>query len=155
MHADGHRVLPHRRAGDLAGFALAGVLRGHRRAGANSRCDFKDLQTQARLRPRRLRTSRPDLAWANDNRTLLYVEKDPETLLGLYVKKHVLGEDPSAMRWYSSKPTRASTPAFPNPNPTHSFFIHMESTLSSEWRYARADDPQLQFEIFLTARARP
>src|ERR1700680_2211358 len=35
-----------------------------------------------------------DSAWANDNRSILYVEKDPETLLGLYVKKHVLGADP-------------------------------------------------------------
>ena len=24
-----------------------------------------------------------DIAWANDNQTVLYVEKDPETLLGL------------------------------------------------------------------------
>jgi oligopeptidase B len=28
-------------------------------------------------------------------------------------------------------------------------FIHMQSTLSSEWRYAHAADPQLRFEIFL------
>jgi len=28
-------------------------------------------------------------------------------------------------------------------------FISMESTLSSEWRYARADDPELKFETFL------
>ncbi len=29
----------------------------------------------------------------------------------------------------------------------------MESTLSSEWRYARADDPELRFEIFLPEEA--
>jgi oligopeptidase B len=28
-------------------------------------------------------------------------------------------------------------------------FIRMESTLSSEWRYAHAEDPELKFEIFL------
>jgi oligopeptidase B len=28
-------------------------------------------------------------------------------------------------------------------------FIHMESTVSSEWRFARADDPGHRFEIFL------
>ena len=33
-------------------------------------------------------------------------------------------------------------------------FLHMESTLSSEWRYAHADDPELRFEIFLPHEAR-
>ena len=41
-----------------------------------------------------------DIAWANDNETVLYVEKDPETLLGLYVKRHALGAGP-AMRSHS------------------------------------------------------
>ena len=35
----------------------------------------------------------PDVAWANDNRTLLYVEKDPVTLLGRRVRAHALGDD--------------------------------------------------------------
>ena len=34
------------------------------------------------------------IAWANDNETVLYVEKDSETLLGLYVKRHRVGQDP-------------------------------------------------------------
>src|SRR5690606_24951246 len=33
----------------------------------------------------------PNLVWADDNRTLFYVEKDPETLLTVRVRKHVLG----------------------------------------------------------------
>jgi oligopeptidase B len=95
----------------------------------------------------------PDLAWAADNRTVLYVEKDPETLLGLYVKKHVLGEDPAGdvlvfeqtdMRFYTGV-SKSKSDAF--------VFISMESTLSSEWRYARADDPQLKFETFLPHEA--
>jgi oligopeptidase B len=32
--------------------------------------------------------------WADDNRTLFYVENDPETLLSTKVKKHVVGTDP-------------------------------------------------------------
>jgi oligopeptidase B len=90
-----------------------------------------------------------DLAWAADNRTVLYVEKDPETLLGLYVKKHVLGEDPADdilvfeqtdLKFYTGV-SKSKSDAF--------LFIRMESTLSSEWRYAHADDPELKFEIFL------
>ncbi|HWX81786.1 MAG TPA: S9 family peptidase [Steroidobacteraceae bacterium] len=91
----------------------------------------------------------PDLAWAADNRTVLYVEKDPETLLGLYVKKHVLGEDPADdvlvfeqtdLKFYTGV-SKSKSDAY--------VFIRMESTLSSEWRYAHAEDPELKFEIFL------
>ena len=32
--------------------------------------------------------------WANDSKTLLYIEKHPTTLLGYRVKRHVLGTDP-------------------------------------------------------------
>jgi oligopeptidase B len=113
---------------------------------------FKDLRTQE-IAPVAIADVESDLAWANDNRTLLYVEKDPETLLGLYVKKHVLGEDPKRdallfeqtdKRFYTGV-SKSKSDAF--------IFLRMESTLSSEWRYARADDPELRFEIFLPGEA--
>ncbi len=113
---------------------------------------FKNLAAREIL-PVAIPDVESDLAWANDNRTLLYVEKDPETLLGLYVKKHVLGEDPkhdvlifeqTDKRFYTGV-TKSKSDAF--------IFLHMESTLSSEWRYARADDPELRFEIFLPEEA--
>ena len=91
----------------------------------------------------------PDLAWANDNRTLLYVEKDPETLLGLYIKKHVLGEDPKQDQLVFEQTDRSFYTGVSKSKSEAFIFIHMESTLSSEWRYARADDPQLKFEVFL------
>jgi len=113
---------------------------------------FKNLAAQEIL-PAVIPNVEPDLAWANDNKTLLYVEKDPETLLGKFVRQHVLGEDPrhnalifeqTDKRFYTGV-TKSKSDAF--------IFLHMESTLSSEWRYARADDPQLRFEIFLPEEA--
>jgi oligopeptidase B len=94
------------------------------------------------------------VAWANDNRTVLYVEKDPETLLGRFVKKHVLPSEMSAghagddalvfaqndLSFYTGV-SRSKSDAY--------LFIHMESTLASEWRFARADDPKLEFNVFL------
>jgi oligopeptidase B len=35
----------------------------------------------------------PEFVWAADNKTLLYVEKDPVTLLSVRVRKHTLGAD--------------------------------------------------------------
>ena len=113
---------------------------------------FKHLAAQEIL-PVAIPNVESDLAWANDNKTLLYVEKDPETLLGKFVRQHVLGEDPkhdalifeqTDKRFYTGV-SKSKSEAF--------IFLHMESTLSSEWRYARADDPQLRFEIFLREEA--
>src|SRR5687768_3069350 len=40
----------------------------------------------------------PNLVWADDNRTIFYVEKDPVTLLSKRVKAHVLGTSASVDR---------------------------------------------------------
>jgi oligopeptidase B len=90
-----------------------------------------------------------DLAWANDNRTILYVEKDPETLLGLYVKKHVLGADPRNDVVAFEQTDKSFYTGVSKSKSERFLFIHMESTVSSEWRYARADDPELEFLNFL------
>jgi oligopeptidase B len=109
---------------------------------------FKNLRS-GEIQPIAVADVEPDLAWANDNRTLLYVEKDPETLLGLYIKKHVLGEDPKHDQLVFEQTDRSFYTGVSKSKSDAFIFIHMESTLSSEWRYARADDPQLKFEIFL------
>jgi oligopeptidase B len=109
---------------------------------------FKNL-VSGEIQPIAISDVEPDLAWANDNRTLLYVEKDPETLLGLYIKKHVLGEDPRRDQLVFEQTDRSFYTGVSKSKSDAFIFIHMESTLSSEWRYAHADDPQLRFEIFL------
>lgn len=90
-----------------------------------------------------------DLAWANDNRTVLYVAKDPETLLGLYVRKHVLGADPRHDALAFEQTDKSFYTGVSKSKSERFIFIHMESTVSSEWRYAYADDPALAFETFL------
>jgi oligopeptidase B len=90
-----------------------------------------------------------DLAWANDNQTILYVEKDAETLLGLYVKKHVLGADPRHDSLAFEQTDKSFYTGVSKSKSDRFIFIHMESTVSSEWRYAHADDPALDFKTFL------
>jgi oligopeptidase B len=89
-----------------------------------------------------------DLAWANDDRTLLYVEKDPETLLGLYVKKHVLGTDPRQDALAFEQKDKSFYTGVSKSKSERFIFIHMESTVSSEWRYAEAGHPALEFKTF-------
>jgi oligopeptidase B len=90
-----------------------------------------------------------DLAWANDNRTVFYVEKDPETLLGLYVKKHTLGAEPRHDALAFEQKDKSFYTGVSKSKSERFIFIHMESTVSSEWRYAYADDPALEFRTFL------
>ncbi len=51
---------------------------------------IKNLET-GELYPDQIKGVSANLIWADDNRTLFYVENDPETLLTVRVKKHVLG----------------------------------------------------------------
>jgi oligopeptidase B len=55
----------------------------------------KDLTTGKTLKDE-VANIEPDLAWADDNRTVFYIEKDPVTLLSKRVKAHVLGTPASA-----------------------------------------------------------
>jgi oligopeptidase B len=90
-----------------------------------------------------------DLAWANDNATVLYVEKDLETLLGLYVKKHTLGADPALDPVVFTQVDTSFYTGVVKSKSERYIFISMESTVSSEWHYADACDPALEFKVFL------
>jgi len=91
----------------------------------------------------------PDLAWANDSRTVIYVEKDRDTLLGLYVKKHVRGTDPAGDVLVFEQTDKSFYTNVAKSKSERYLFILMESTVASEWRYADADDPALEFRLFL------
>jgi oligopeptidase B len=90
-----------------------------------------------------------DLAWAADNNTVLYVEKDPETLLGLYVKAHRVAGTAGADILVFEQTDHSFYTGLSKSKSDAYLFIHMQSTLSSEWRFARADDPDLKFQVFL------
>lgn len=51
---------------------------------------FKNLET-GEIYPETIKGVTSYTAWADDNKTLFYVENDPETLLTTRVKKHILG----------------------------------------------------------------
>jgi oligopeptidase B len=109
---------------------------------------FKDLRTREVFESP-IWNVESDLAWANDNATLLYVEKDPQTLLGLHVKKHTLGADPALDPVVFTQSDMSFYTGVGKSKSERYIFISMESTVSSEWRYADATDPALEFKVFL------
>ena len=88
-----------------------------------------------------------DLVWANDNRTLLYIAKHPETLLGFRVMKHVIGcADTCDVLVYEQDDVSFYLGLSKSKSESH-VFISAHSTVSSEYRYADANDPALVFHL--------
>ena len=109
---------------------------------------FRNLATGQTL-PDMVDNVEASLAWAADSRTVLYVEKDPVTLLGLRVRKHVLGTDPkSDPLVYEQDDPSYYTSVYTTRDDRY-VVIYAESTVSSEMRYADAADPTLSFRVFL------
>ncbi len=89
------------------------------------------------------------MAWANDNKTLFYARQDPVTLRSHLIYKHVLGTDASADELvYEEKDEEFGCYVWKTKSRDY-IFIGSFQTLSSEYRYLRADDPDGEFKVFL------
>ena len=93
-----------------------------------------------------------NLVWADDNKTLFYVENDPETLLTVRVKKHVLGTLASNDKLVYEEHDDSFYMGIGRTRDEKFITIGVSSTVSDELRYAPAADPD-SFTV-LAARAR-
>jgi len=110
---------------------------------------FKNLRT-GEILDTAISDVESDLAWANDNRTILYVAKDPETLLGLYVKKARAGPRPAPRHpGIRANGQEFPTRACPNRNPSASSSSTWKARCPRSGSTAHADDPALEFRTFL------
>lgn len=91
----------------------------------------------------------PDLAWANDNRTLFYIEKHPQTLLGYRVKRHVLGTPLEKDVLVYEQEDESFYMGLEKSKSDRFVYIVSQSTVSSEYLYADASDPALSFKVAL------
>ncbi|WP_185822164.1 S9 family peptidase [Xanthomonas sp. GW] len=102
---------------------------------------FKNLDT-GEIYPDRVPGVSPDVVWADDNKTLFYVENDPETLLTVRVKKHVLGTPATQDALVYEEKDDSFYMGLGRSRDDKYILIGVESTVSSEQRYAPAADPQ-------------
>jgi oligopeptidase B len=109
---------------------------------------FKDLAS-GELLPDVIENVEPAVAWAADSRTVIYIEKDPQTLLGSRVRKHVLGTDPAADRLVYEEPDDAFYLDVSRSKDGRHLYIHADSTVSSEQHFADAGDPALEFRLIV------
>ncbi len=89
----------------------------------------------------------PDLMWADDNRTVFYIEKDPVTLLSKTVKAHVLGTPASADRVVYQETDDSFYMGLMRTRSDKYLCIGLQSTVSNEFRCASAADPA-EFKVF-------
>lgn len=90
-----------------------------------------------------------NFVWAADNRTVLYVEKDPVTLLSVRVRKHLLGTDPAKDPLVYEEKDHSYYMGVDKSRSERFLFIELRSTQQSETRYADARDPTLRFRPVL------
>ncbi|MDR0184154.1 S9 family peptidase [Lysobacter arvi] len=101
---------------------------------------FKNLDT-GEVYADEIKGVSPNLVWADDNKTLFYVENDPETLLTVRVKKHVLGTPSSKDVLVYEEKDDSFYMGIDRSRDDKFICIGVESTVSSEMRCAPASNP--------------
>jgi len=117
---------------------------------------FKDLVT-GELRPDKIGNVAGNMAWANDNRTLLYVKQDPETLRWERVLSHRPGRKKDPEVYFEAD--EAFEVSLERSNTEKYIFLRSGSTLSTEYRLVdscrpseppsvfQARQPELEYDI--------
>lgn len=113
---------------------------------------IKDL-ARDRVLEDRIENVEPDIVWAADNATLLYIEKDPVTLLSVRARRHTLGRPAAEDPLVYEEPDHSYYMGLGKSRSERYLFIELRSTEQSEWRYADAADPKLEFRTVLPRAA--
>lgn len=108
---------------------------------------LKDLVTGA-ITDLNIKNTTGSATWANDNKTIFYTSKNPETLLTEKIMRHILGTDSSKdVVVYEEKDKSNYIGQYKSKNEQY-IFISSSATTSSELRYISADQPLAEFKVF-------
>jgi oligopeptidase B len=86
--------------------------------------------------------------WANDNKTIFYTGKNPETLLTEKIYRHSLGTDPSKDVMVYEEKDKSNYIGVGKSKNEKIIMIVSSATTSSETRYINADEPNATFKVF-------
>ncbi|WP_258042995.1 S9 family peptidase [Sphingomonas sp. NBWT7] len=100
----------------------------------------KDLTT-GQLLPDTITNAEPNVIWAGDNRTILYVAKDPTTLRGYKVMAHVLGTPAARDRLLYEEKDDTFQMGIGRTSDDRFVCVVVQSTVSTEQRCAAAATP--------------
>ncbi len=107
----------------------------------------KNLET-GEIFPEKIMNTTGGSTWANDNKTLFYNRKDPETLRSEKVMKHKLGSDAAEdVLIYEEEDETFNTYIYKSKSKEFLIIANI-STLTNEYRILSADTPDADFAIF-------
>jgi len=108
----------------------------------------KDLSTGSVL-PDVIANVGDNLAWANDNRTLFYARQDETTLRQFQIWRHVLGTDTARDQLVYQEDDETFGAFVIKTKSKRFLLIVAAQSVSQEYRYLEADNPQGEFKLFL------
>ncbi|MDZ4798246.1 MAG: S9 family peptidase [Bryobacteraceae bacterium] len=108
---------------------------------------FRDLATGRDL-AETLTDISSEVAWANDNKTVFYIRKDPQTLRAYQVWRHTLGTAPGSDKLiYEEKDTQFDLDIRRSKSGRF-IFIESHQTLTGETLFLDANTPEGRFQVF-------
>ena len=87
--------------------------------------------------------------WANDNKTVFYTRKDPQTLRAYLIMRHKLGTSPDRDTVAFEETDEEFSCGVRKSRSRKFIFIGSRQTLSTETRFLDADNPDGEFTVFL------
>ena len=110
---------------------------------------FKDLKTGKLLKDQIKNTEGGSYAWADDNKTLFYIVRDQQTLLGYQVWKHILGTDVKTdVLIYEEKDNQYYMGLYRMKSKKYIAIGCEHNGIASEYRLLEASNPTGEFKIF-------
>lgn len=108
---------------------------------------IKNLET-GEILPERIKNTTGGSTWGNDNKTLFYTQKDPETLRSNKIYRHIMGAAAADdVLIYQEEDETFNTFVYKTKSEQY-LVIGSVSTLTSEYRICNANQPQGDFKIF-------
>lgn len=106
---------------------------------------FKDLES-GKILDEKIPDVAGNMVWANDNKTVFYTKQHPETLRWEKIYKYVLGSEKHEEMYFEKDDTFSVSLAKTRTNKY--ILMPVNSTLTTEYRYLKADEPESGFKIF-------
>ena len=108
---------------------------------------IKNLET-GEIYPDKIENTTGGSTWAADNKTLFYTKKDEQTLRSYRVYKHILGTNPEDDQLVFEEEDETFNTYVYKSKSREYIIIGSHSTLTTEYRILRADDPEGKFRVF-------
>ena len=107
---------------------------------------FKNLETGEILSDK-IENTTGGITWANDNQTVFYVKKDPQTLRAYQIFKHLLGTDTSDDELVYEETDETFSCWISKTKSRQYLMIGASQTLSTEYRFLDANTPDVKWQV--------